>query len=590
MAMEGSRAPFGERLRRLRVAAGLSQEALAERAGLSVQAIGALETGKRRRPYPHTVAALADALELTEHERAALAEARTAQAGAGTPAAERTRMALPRRRTPLVGREADVRAIVARLRAGEEQLLTLTGPGGVGKTSLALAVADAASDVFDGDVALVPLATISDAALVASEVVVALGLPVAGQQSPDDIVRGALRTRRMLLVLDNLEHLPEAALWVADLLAMCPGVTVLVTSRAPLRLQDEREVVVSPLALPEPSATPTPAAIHDAPAVRLFIERVSTPSFALTHGNAAAVTAICHRLDGLPLAIELAAARVKVLSPAELLARLDRMLPLLTGGPQDRTARLRSMGAAIGWSYDLLDPEEQAMFRRLAVFSGGVTLAAAEWVARVGFQVLETAPDIHSPTSDTQHPTPETLDLIASLVDKSLLRRLDAGEGEPRFGMLATIQEYGLERLAAAGEDAVTRDAHAAMFLALAEETWPEFRQRAGLDRLDAERANLRAALAWLDQSGDAVSLLRLAGALSWLWYIRGPLDEGRLWLERSLATSAAQAPGTPRARAMVGATLLAHYDGDDERARTWGEASLAQSRGGTTRGCGVPR
>ena len=567
MVTDDVRTSFGERLRRLRVAAGLSQEALAERSGLSVQAIGALETGKRRRPYPHTVAALADALELTESERAELAEAR------GTTASEAPspRPHLPRRRAQLIGREEDVRAIVARRHAGEDRLLTLTGPGGVGKTSLALAVAGAAGDAFGGDVAFVPLATIADAGLVASEVAATLGLSTTGQQSPDEVVRRALHARQMLLVLDNLEHLPEAGLWVADLLATCPGVTILATSRSPLRLQDEREVRVAPLALPESASIPDPAEISDVPAVRLFIERAAVASFALTRENAAAVTTICRRLDGLPLAIELAAARVKVLSPAELLTRLDRMLPLLSGGPQDRSTRLRSMGEAIAWSYDLLDSDEQALFRRLAVFSGGFTLAAAEWMA--GWQ---------GETMVTGSNPPETLDLITSLVEKSLVRRLDGDSDEARFGMLATIQEYGLDKLAATGEDTTARRLHAAYFLELTERAWPAFRHRAGqepwLARLEAERANLRAALAWLDESCDAVSLLRLAGALSWFWYIRGPLDEGRSWLERAIAVQDADVPGAIRARAAVGAGLLAHFQGDDEQARMWLESSSVWS------------
>ena len=571
MTTDDGGAPFGERLRRLREAAGLTQEALAERAGLSVQAIGALETGKRRRPYPHTVAALADALGLGEGERAALAEARrpvVSSAAATLPPPP------PPRPAPLVGREEEVRAIVTRLHAGADRLLTLTGPGGVGKTSLALAVARAAGEVFADGVAFVPLAAVADAALVAPEVAAALGLRTAGQRPPDEVVRSALRSRRLLLVLDNLEHLPEAAVWVASLLAACPSVTVLATSRAPLRLRGEREVAVAPLAVPDPAAIPEPAGIGDLASVRLFVERAAaaTPSFALTRANAAAVAAVCRRLDGLPLAIELAAARVKVLSPAELLSRLDRMLPLLTGGPRDQAARLRSMHTAIAWSHDLLNPDEQALFRRLAVFVGGFTLEAAEAIAGRGVEENDgLAPRLLASSPP--------LDLVASLVDKSLLRRLDADAGEPRFGMLATVQEYGLEQLALAGEGAATRQAHAAWFLGLAERAWPAFRHRAGqepwLDRLEAERGNLRAVLGWLEESGDAASLLRLAGALFWFWYIRGPLGEGRSWLGRALAAQDADVPGAVRARGMIGAGLLAHFQGDDEPARAWLEASL---------------
>ena len=309
----------------------------------------------------------------------------------------------------------------------------------------------AARDAFGGDVAFVPLAAITDSALVASEVAAALGLQTTGQHSPDEVVRTALRSRRMLLVLDNLEHLPEAALWVSGLLAACPGVTVLATSRSPLRLHDEREVVVAPLAVPERDAIPTPAEIEEVPAVRLFVERAATPAFALTPANAAAVAAICRRLDGLPLAIELAAARVKVLSPTELLARLEKRLPLLTGGPVDAPARQRTMQDAIAWSHDLLDPGEQVLFRRLAVFAGGFTLDDAEAVAG------EVAGGAATPPLALLH-HPSVLDLVASLVDKSLLRPVaqpNSGVG-PRFEMLETIREYGLERLTESGEaDAV---------------------------------------------------------------------------------------------------------------------------------------
>jgi predicted ATPase/DNA-binding XRE family transcriptional regulator len=614
MTTDESLVPFGERLRRLRVAAGLSQEALAERAGLSAQAIGALETGKRRRPYPNTVAALADALGRTELERVALAEARVTPS-----AAVSAQPLLPRQRAPLIGRDEDVRTVVALLHAGKERLLTLTGPGGVGKTSLALAVAHAAADAFAGDVAFVPLATIVDPALVASEVAAALGLQTTGQHSPDEVVRAALRSRRLLLVLDNLEHLPEAALWVSGLLASCPRVTVLATSRSPLRLHDEREVVVAPLAVPDRDAIPTPTEIVEVPAVRLFVERAATPAFALTPANAAAVAAICRRLDGLPLAIELAAARVKVLSPTELLARLEKRLPLLTGGPVDAPARQRTMQDAIAWSHDLLNPGEQVLFRRLAVFAGGFTLDDAEAVggrfaeggaalggaAARGLRgegreetddaIARTSSSPSSPlersdpatrsagTRPPREASPSVLDLVTSLVDKSLLRPvvLSNGGSGPRFEMLDTIREYGLERLTESGEADAVRAAHAAHFLALAEAAKPELTgpdQGRWLARLVDEHDNLRAALAWVRDHGENELLLRLAGVLWRFWELRFHLSEGRSWLEGALAGDRG-APPAVRARALNGLANLTWSQGDLVQGAAYQEEALVLFR-----------
>jgi len=570
-----SGSPFGEQLRRLREAVGLTQEELAERAGLSRDAVAALERGRRRRPHPGTVRALAAGLGLSDREALALRASVPERAGGPPPVATRS-APLPAPATRLVGRRREL-AELRRLLAGGARLVTLTGPGGVGKTRLALAAAADLRSAFAGGVAFVPLAPVADAALVPATIAAALGVREGGGRSPAAVAGQVLGGRRLLLVLDNFEHLIEAAASVGEFLAACPGLVVLTTSRAPLRLSGEQEYPVPPLAVPRPEQPATGESVAANEAVALFVQqaRAGRPDFALTATNAAAVAEICARLDGLPLAIELAAARVKVLPPGALLARLGQRLPLLAGGPSDQPPRLRTMRDAIGWSYDLLDDEERAVFRRLAVFAGDFALDAAEWVAGSGWRAAgaEAAAGGQPPAS---------LDTVASLVEKSLLQRLDAGGGEPRFGMLATVQEYALERLAAAGEEAAARQAHAGWFLGLAEEAWPTFRQRAGqeawLHRLEAERGNLRAALRWLDERGDAASRLRLAGALAWFWYIRGPLAEGRSWLERALAVPDADVGGALRVRAMVGAALLAHFQGDDERAEGWLAASLARS------------
>ena len=561
---------FAEQLRRYRAADGLSQEELAERAGLTVSAVGALERGERRHPYPHTIRVLAAALGLSEAERAVLAQA-ASRRGAPTPAPAEDRLPdLPVSPTRLVGRDRETAAVGELLRRTEPRLVTLTGPGGVGKTRLALQVAAEVADAYADGVAFVPLAPITDPALVVPTIAGALGLRESAGHSLRDTLRAYLRAKRLLLVLDNFEHLLVAAPQVADMLAACAGPTVLVTSRAPLRLRGEQEYPVQPLALPDLSRVPAMGDAIASSAVQLFVERAreASPSFALTEANAAAVSAVCRRLDGLPLALELAAAWVKLLPPTALLARLDRALPLLGGGPRDLPERQRTMRNAIAWSHDLLTPTEQVLFRRLAVFAGGFTLDAAE-------AVVAAAGD----------PDAAVLAGVLALVDKSLVRRDDGTADEksiaPRFGMLETVREYARERLAASGEAEAIGRAHAAYFLDLAERAEPEMtgsEEPAWLARLDAEHDNLRAAFAWAMERSEVETGLRLAGALFWFWFTR-QAAEGHDWLERALATHGDVAPAV-RAKAILVAGALAWWvEKDDRRAVSLTEESLAIRR-----------
>jgi predicted ATPase/DNA-binding XRE family transcriptional regulator len=551
--------PFGTKLRELRIAAGLTQEDLAERTGLSVRGISDLERGERSRPHFETVRLLADALELEPADRNALVVA--ARPPPGTAPAEAIHpitviSTLPIPATRLVDREQEIRDAVRLLDHGETRLLTMTGPGGVGKTRLAIAVAlqSAAAE----DAVFVDLAPISDPDLVGPTIVRALGLRDAGDQTPGELLKEAFSNSRVLLVLDNFEQVIPARSLVSDLIATCPLLKVLATSRMPLRLRSEQEIPVPPLALPDPTSQSSLADLERSPAVTLFVQRAQAadPHFSFDAENAPSVIEACHRLDGLPLAIELAAARVKLLSPQVLVSLMERRLELLTGGPMDAPERQRAMTAAVAWSHDLLSGETQLLFRRLAVFAGGFTLEAVEAVCAEGL--------------------PFALDQLSELADHSLVQRDDHLNGSPHFRMQEVVREFARERLEESGESLTIQNAHAAYYLDFTERanvglTGPQ--QGAWLTRLIADEGNLATALDFAIDQQDAETALRMVGNLWAFWARRGHLGEGRMWVERALGI-ANNAPLLSRTRAFRILGSLAIDLADFPNAQTLFEAS----------------
>jgi predicted ATPase/DNA-binding XRE family transcriptional regulator len=543
----------------------LSQEELAERAHLTTHAVSALERGTRTRPYPNTVRSLADALGASDTEREALfaavpsRQAAVVQSRPASDAAPVARFPVPA--TPLVARDDEVARVSALVRDPAQRLVTLTGTGGVGKTRVGIAVASAVQSAFRDGARFVPLAPILDVALVLPTVADRLGVAIVEGRDARTALVEHLHGRDLLLVLDNFEHVVGAAPYVAELIEACPGVTVLVTSRAALRMRGETEVAVAPLGLPL-GTHPGVEAVAASPAGELFIARARavSPAGELNRSDAAAIARICRRLAGIPLAIELAAARTRFLDPPTLLARLDDAIA--PDGARDLPARQRTMRAALDWSYELLHPDERALLRLLSIFSGGFSIDAAESVAELAGTVRRG----------------DVLERLGCLCEQSLVVSAN-GTGERRYDLLEPVAQYARVMLAREGEATTVGDAHTAHFLALAERAEPEY-QRAEqvhwLATVDAEHTNMTAAIERALAAGDADTAGRTGCALSLNWWLRGHLLHGRRLLEAALAL-----PMTDeiRTRTEIAAATMAFAQSDVPASRRWWQSAGERAR-----------
>ena len=562
---------FGQWLRRRRKSLGLTQRALAEEAGCAEVTLRKIEAGDLQ-PSAPLVTSLAQALGVDEPDLPGLISLARGLEEDFTTKARLLRPQrpnnLPAQLTPLIGRSRDITAVRKRLLVDGARLVTLVGPPGVGKTRLSLAVAEDVLDQFDDGAFFVRLAPVTDPDQVTAAIAQTLGLQMSGPNPPELQLRAYLEEKHLLLVLDNFEQIVAAAPLVDDLLRRCPWLHVLVTSRQPLRVRGERQIHVRPLALPTEMAGASAVTAADMlryPSVELFAERAEAvlPDFAVDDGNAAAVAELCRRLDGLPLAIELVAARVKLLPPAELLQRLYGPWLLSTDGLRDVSARQKTLRGAISWSYDLLSPAEQTLFICLSVFVGGCTLQTAEMMCA----------DFLTPA--------QVLDYIALLLDKNLLHRETGLYGEPRYVMFETVREYGLEHMARIGGETVLRDRHGRSFLHILE-TADQSEINPGkpkLNRLiDSEIHNLRAALNWFMQQ-DAQAALTLAARLLRWYSQRGPYVEGIRIIDKLFALPGTSASTVPRAAAMFEAGILLLFSDNPDKAQAFEEESLFLSQ-----------